>query len=324
MFAYNKSVELQVQVINETGGFAITSDSSVTLDGNNMTNSSNYINRAENVVGIRELEPWYDDYSSQNEGIIFEFEEKEHNGHRQAYLSNLITTFASYRNYDNIQQGGHDQDKILIESPSGFKYPSFMRLSDGSYIVSVEYFEGRDYDNTYYGGDFYRTVNLADGSKYTIKKDSNFLVYRVNKNNKIEWIKEYKTLSPGNEPMPYSRDYANTGKSRMSMNGKSVLVPAVVLPSYRMLTNDGNDTQVFYNDTSSTPYYGNTNMFLVYDLQFDIETPDDPTPEVKAEEDEIENPRTGVFNNTIKLVVIIILLLSIYYMLGKFNMFKKI
>ena len=312
----NVGADLQVQLINETGGFAVQHDGRSTYGD------------ASDLPKNLQLELPDDRKATSPEALIYEYADDADG--KGTHLSNIITTamYSKYYNYNDDGSPDIRESDIIhpeVSNMSDHKFPTFTRMEDGSYIVGVAYnSKSRGENNTRLNA-IANTYKLADGTVKQIKDDTTFVLYRINKDDRIEWAQEYSTTY-NDSPGLFINNIYNNNKSRLSFDKKKILVPVTVNVGFNFkdITNDESQL-LFTNTCNDMNCFGNTSLFLIYDVGYD--RPDDPVtpePQVKGEEVEVENPQTGVFNNTIKLVVIITLLLSIYYMLGKFNVFKKI
>ena len=308
--------DLQVQLINETGGFAVQSD-----------DRSSYKNIDSLPKNLQD-QSIADRMSEYTEGLIFEYADDADG--KGTHLSNVITTAIYMKYYTYIDDETEDIREADIIHPevtnmNTQKHPTFVRMEDGSYIVGVAYNPKARGENNVRSNKVANTYKLADGTIKRIKDDTTFVVYRINKNDRIEWAQEYSTTF-GASPGIFDSNLYTVNKSRLSFDKKHLLIPVAITVGFDFKDITTDDAKLlFNNECSGATCYGNTSLFLLYDVGYD--KPDDPItpePEVKGEEVEVENPQTGLVNHTIKLVVIITLLLSIYYMLGKFNMFKKI
>ena len=69
-------------------------------------------------------------------------------------------------------------------------YYKFVRVDDGYIIAAKNYFK-----NSSYTPDEYRTVELASGETIKINNDTELIVYKVNDDSSVEWVKQYNNFN---------------------------------------------------------------------------------------------------------------------------------
>ncbi|MBR3523456.1 MAG: MucBP domain-containing protein [Bacilli bacterium] len=125
------------------------------------------------------------------------------------------TFSSSYRWYGNSEPEYYAEGlKHIFGYLSG---PSFMYIpEDDSYIVATSTNSFWTYQMV---GDnaSRKVVELANGDIYTFQNGGTYAIYKINNQNKIEWVKEYAGISP------LTSDFYI--QMRMSANGDKLIIP---------------------------------------------------------------------------------------------------
>ena len=273
---------------------------------------------------------------------IYAFKERTTDNGKEAYLGDM--TLINYNGYRRFEINFDENDNPIIGTKdinylfdghtdaSNF-LPAYEILPDGTYIVGTPYKinpssavvfvcnatnSAQDAICGQYGANNPYTIRLADGSFYTIKSDTNYIVYNVNKDGTVNWIKEYKLQALGGNQI--------INKAQISLDKKQVMIPYLLYPGYTVTNQSTNE--VIYTAPSSDVMY---HAFMTFDLGYDREervipdpepdtpeTPDDPEPDTPEEKDEDKkqdeeetkgedkyNPKTGDESNYIFIALLV-------------------
>ena len=155
-------------------------------------------------------------YRQNNYGYpLFEF-------NSDGKLDNIVIMSTTYRYSENGGGYGEEDVKHIYGNLAGWAYE---RLDDGSYIVGT----GTDSLYTYNdevlqftdGGR--KFVLLANGEFVFLDSDTTYILYKINPDGYVEWVKQYKGIAP-----TYNSSSSGSTKMRSFANGKKILLPVTI------------------------------------------------------------------------------------------------
>lgn len=231
--------EINIRPI-DNGGFTITYYGPVSFDHN--IGTSNYFNTEVQHLDLELNNIFYRQYNNGN--IILEF---DGNG----IISNLIIETTAYRNIPDALVYGYDDIKHIYGQLSG---QSYTRLNDGSYIIGSSASSIYTYSDGIISLQPKKMVELANGEMFTIDPSATYIIYKINVDGYVEWIKQYSGISPLNSS-------SSVIKMRMSNDGKKILLPVTV--NGQMTEIGKEDSPIIENYTGQT--------FLIYELGDEIQ-----------------------------------------------------
>ena len=186
-----------------------------------------------------------------------------------------------------IQDGANDFD-VIYNYASDTRGITYAYMPDGSYIVASKMnwsygSRGQNADAAHgieEDPDFGKKINLADGSTYLIPLGTNEIVFRINKDHKVEWVKAYTGGITGMSDTTYI-----INKSKLSQDKKQLAVAVAMYPGSPLMEfKDASSAPetLYTRDTSSTLFHS----FILYDLGYDQEViPDPPTEPTEPSSD---------------------------------------
>ena len=173
-------------------------------------------------------------------------------------IKDFVRLITYYRDMDAVNNQGYSDLKYLYGG--GLSSAFYIPLDDGSYIVGTE----ANTSYLYYYSDSStelrgRFVQLSNGEIVTIDGDSPYILFKISSADGIEWLKEYNGLH-GFNWYPGGNNY--NLPSRISADGKRIVVPMGFYGNSAPVTEKGND---------NVPYVGNNTseaneQLIIFDL----------------------------------------------------------